>query len=148
MTAPFVDPVILPPKIGQLFRAYLLNGLSPTPIATRLPSPDTQADVVNGFLRLEYGGGSKPNRFQYDLQCIGHAYSPDQNVAEDIANKFVALAGAARGQTIQDPNTGYPWFVVGVMGVVAPHMLTDPDVNLPRIRSSVTWRVAGQQWNP
>ena len=135
-------PILKPPKIGQLFRAYLLGPMSPTPIATRLPSPDKDADTVNGFLRLEYGGGSKPNPFQYDVQCIMHGYSPDQNQAEEIANNAVALASAAQGQTVNG------WFVVGVSGVVVPHQLTDPDVILPRFRSSVTWRVVGQQWNP
>lgn len=142
MTAPFVDPVLLPPDIESLARAYLLNDLAPTPIATRLPSPSKDADTVNGFLRLEYGGGSKPNRFHYDVQCIMHAYNPNEIQAKLLAAQAVALMGAGRGQTVNG------WYVVGVMGVVAPHRLTDPDVNLPRFRSSVTWRVAGQQWNP
>lgn len=133
-------PPVKPPKIAQLVRALLLDPLSPTPIATRLPSPANNADTVNGFLRLEYGGGSKPNPFQWDLQCIMHAYHTDQGQAEDIANQAVGVASAAQGLTINGI------YVVGVSGVVAPHLLTDPDVNLPRIRSSVTWRVAGQPW--
>lgn len=146
MTYQTVDPVLLPPDLETLTVNYLTPGLSPTPIATRLPTPNVAADTVNGFLRIEYGGGSKPNRFQYDVQCILHGYSPDEVQASQVARQAVALMGAARGQTISDGTTN--WYVVGVMGVVAPHRLTDPDVILPRFRASVTWRVAGQQWNP
>lgn len=141
MTA-YVDPVLLPPDIEGLARAYLLDAMSPTPIATRLPTPDNDADTVGGFLRLEYGGGSKPNHFQYDVQCLMHAYCPNEIQAKAIAGKAVALMSAARGQTING------WYVVGVMGVMMPARLTDPNVNLPRFRSAVTWRVAGQQWTP
>ena len=147
MTLQTVDPILLPPDIEGLARAFLLTPMSPTPIATRLPSPDASADTVNGFLRLEYGGGSKANRFQYDVQCILHGYSPNEIQAKLIANQAVALMSAARGQTITDANN-VNWYVVGVSGVVVPHRLTDPDVILPRFRASVTWRVAGQQWNP
>lgn len=143
MTLPTtVWPILKPPKIAQLVRALLLTPLAPTGIGTKLPSPMTDQDLVNGFLRLEYGGGTKPNPFQYDLQCIMHAYSPDQGQAEDIASDAGALVTAAQGLTVNGV------YIVGVSGYVAPHLLTDPDVNLPRIRSSVTWRVAGQQWNP
>lgn len=146
MTYQTVDPVLLPPDIEILGINYLNAGLSPTPIATRMPTPDVTADTVNGFLRLEYGGGSRPNRFQWDVQCILHGYSPNEIQASLIARQAVALMAAARGQSVSDGTNN--WYVVGVMGVVAPHRLTDPDVILPRYRASVTWRVAGQQWNP
>jgi hypothetical protein len=139
---PTVDPIVLPPDIEALALDFLGPNLSPTPVATRLPSPTNDADTVNGFLRVEYGGGSKPNRFQYDVQCILHGYSPNEIQASLAASQAVALMSAARGQTVNG------WYVVGVSGVVAPHRLTDPDVILPRYRASVTWRVAGQQWNP
>jgi hypothetical protein len=142
----FVDPVVLPPNIETLAINYLKSYLSPTPIATRLPTPSADADTVNGFLRVESGGGSKPNRFQYDIQCILHGYSPNEIQADTVAEQAVALMGAGRGQTVSDGTNN--WYVVGVMGVVVPHRLTDPDVILPRYRASVTWRVAGQPWNP
>lgn len=142
MTFTSVDPVVLPPDIEALTIDFLSPVLSPTPVATRLPSPSADADTVNGFLRVEDGGGSKPNRFQWDTQLILHGYSPDENQASLIARRAVALMSAARGQTIDG------WYVVGVMGVVATHRLSDPDVILPRYRATVTWRVAGQPWNP
>jgi hypothetical protein len=88
----FVDPVLLPPDIEALARAYLLSALAPTPVATRLPKPENNADTINGFLRLEYGGGSKPNRFQYDVQCLMHGYSPNEIQAKDITGKAVAAS--------------------------------------------------------
>jgi hypothetical protein len=94
------------------------------------------------MVRVEYGGGTKPNRFQWDVQAILSGYSPNEIQASLLASQAVALMSAARGQTVAG------WYVVGVMGVVAPHRLTDPDVILPRYRAAVTWRVAGQQWNP
>jgi hypothetical protein len=143
---PTVDPVLLPPKIEVLARAYLLNAMSPTPIITRLPEPNDTADTVNGVLRVEAGGGGRVNRFQYDMTCLLHGYSPDEDQANDIANRAVALASAARGQTISDGTSD--WFVVAVPSVGMPQRRTDPDVILPRYLSAVTWRVAGQPWTP
>jgi hypothetical protein len=143
---PTVDPVLLTPNIETLAINYLQAALSPTPVTTRVPSPSNDADTINGLLRIEDGGGSKPNRFQYDKQCILLGYSPDEIQAQLITAKAVALMGAGRGQTVSDGTTN--WYVVGVMGVVDTHRATDPDVILPRFRASVTWRVAGQPWNP
>jgi len=142
VTLQTVDPIVLPPDIEALAVSFLSPVLSPTPVTTRLPSPTIDADTVNGMVRVEYGGGTKPNRFQWDLQCIMSGYSPNEIQASQLASQAVALMSAARGQTVNG------WYVVGVMGVVAPHRLTDPDVILPRYRATVTWRVAGQQWNP
>lgn len=146
MTFLSVDPVVLPPDIEALAINFLQTFLSPTPVTTRLPTPSKDADTINGLLRVEHGGGSKPNRFQYDVQCIMSGYSPNEIQAQSIANQAVALMSAGRGQSVSDGTNN--WYVVGVMGVVAPHRLTDPDVILPRYRATVTWRVAGQQWNP
>lgn len=142
MIGPFVYPVVLPPDIENLARAFLLEALAPTPIATRLPSPSYNADTINGFLRVEFGGGSKPNPFQYDAQCLLHGYSPNEIEAKQITAKAVALMGAAQGATVNG------WYVVGVESVMLPSRLTDPNVILPRFRAGVTWRVAGQEWNP
>jgi hypothetical protein len=139
---PTVDPILLPPDIESLAIAYLTDVLSPTPVATRLPSPDQEADTINGLLRVEDGGGFKPNQFHYDAQCILHGYNPNEVQAKLLACQAVALMSAARGRMVNG------WFVVGVTNVVVPMRLSDPDVILPRYRAMVTWRVAGQQWNP
>ena len=149
---PTVDPVLLPPKIEVLAISYLKNTLSPTLVVTKLPDPIddaepvTEAGSVAGILRVEAAGGFRANRFQYDMQCLLHGYSSDEDTANYIADQAIALMAAARGQTVSD--TVSNWYVVGVMNVVVAHRLTDPDVILPRYRAMVTWRVAGQPWNP
>lgn len=139
---PTVDPILLPPDIEALAIAYLTDALAPTPVTTRTPGPDNLADTISGLLRVEYGGGYKPNPYHYDVQCILHSYHPDEIQASLVASRAVALMSAARGRTVNG------FFVVGVPNVVAPMRLSDPDVILPRYRAMVTWRVAGQLWNP
>lgn len=139
---PTVDPVLLPPDIEALTIAYLTPLVAPTLVTTRMPSPTQETDTISGLLRVEYGGGSKANRFQYDVQVIMNAYNPNETDASLLAAQAVAAMSAARGQTIDG------WYVVGVMAVMAPTRLSDPDVILPRYLSSVTWRVAGQPWMP
>ena len=143
----FIDPVLLPPKIEVIARAYLLTHMAPVPIITRLPNPDKQADTVNGVLRVEAGGGTRPNRFQYDAQCILHGYSPDEDQANRIVNNAIGLVNAARRQWVSDGTTN--WFIVGVISAAGPPLKrSDPDVILPRYLATVTWRVAGQPWTP
>ena len=141
----FVDPVLLPPKIEVLARAYLLP-LMGVPIVTRVDNPSALTDSTADVLRVEAGGGTKPNRFQYDMTCLLHGYSPDEDQANDIADKAVALMSAARGQTVSDGTSN--WYVVGVMDAGVAQRRTDPDVILPRYFATVTWRMAGQPWTP
>lgn len=146
MTLQTVDPILRFPKIEVLMRAFLLAPLSPTPIITKLPEPADNADTTTAVLRVEAGGGTKANRFQYDMTCLLHGYSPDEDQANGICDDAVALASAARGQTVSDGTTN--WFIVAVPSVGMPQRRTDPDVILPRYLGHVTWRVAGQLWTP
>lgn len=149
---PTIDPVLLPPKIEVLAISYLAGTLAPTLVVTKLPEPIADAEPITqtgspaGILRVEAAGGFKSNRFQYDMQCLLHGYSSDEDTANYIANQAIALMSAGRGQTVSDTISN--WYVVGVMNTVVAHRLTDPDVILPRYRAMVTWRVAGQPWNP
>lgn len=135
-------PVLLPPRIEDLAILYLAPFLDPVPVATRLPNPDDDADTVNGFLRVEAGGGAAPDMFQYDMTCLLHGYSPDESQANDIANLATALMGAADGNTVGG------FYITATPNVSVPQRRTDPDVILPRYLAMVTWRVAGQPWNP
>src|SRR5574338_24166 len=101
-----VDPILLPPEIEELAVAYLTDALDPYPVATKLPEQFTDSDVEAGMLRVEAGGGTRPNRFQFDVTCLLHGYSRDENVANELANKAVALMAAGRGQTVGG------WYVV------------------------------------
>ena len=132
-----VDPVVIPPDIESTVVYYAAPLVAPTPVATRIPGPANQADTINDFLRVESGGGNRANYLEWDLAFILHAYSPVEMNASTLAAKITAYCAAARGLTINGA------YVSRVVNVVAPHRLTDPNVNLIRYRSMVTWRMPG-----
>lgn len=140
VTAPGAGPLLIAPKIEVLVISYLTPYLTPTPVATRMPQPDKQADTINGLLRVEAAGGVKVNYWHYDMTVLLHAYHPDEDAANGIANQAVSLMSVARGQTINN------FYIVTVENADVPKRQTDPDVILPRYLSTVTWRVAGQPW--
>src|SRR5271156_3408222 len=80
----FVDPVLEPGDIEWMGMYYLAQYMGTVPIATRLPNPANDADTINGFLRLEAGGGSCPNAFEYDMTLLLHGYSPNEVQASQI----------------------------------------------------------------
>jgi len=134
----FIDPVIEPPDIEFLGIYFLIPHMGSTPIATRMPNPQQQSDTINGFLRVEAGGGNAPNPFEYNLSLILHSYSPNELEASSICRTAYKWARAARGQTI----SGY--YVSEVCNSVSPHRLGDPNViGLTRYRAMVTWRIPG-----
>jgi len=136
--AGFIDPVLEPADIESLGLYYLTPYMGNTPIATRLPNPKDQADTINGFLRIEAGGGSDANRFEYNLSLILHGYSPYEIQASQICRNAYKWAKAATGQQVAG------WYVSHVVNTVAPHRLGDPNVEeLTRYRALVTWRVPG-----
>lgn len=134
----FIDPVLEPPDIEFLAQYFLTPYLGSTPIATRLPNPNLQADTINGFLRVEAGGGNDANAFQYNMTTILHGYSPNEIQASWICRTAFKWMKAARGQSIAG------WFVSCVPNTVSPHRLGDPNVvGLTRYRAMVTWTVPG-----
>jgi hypothetical protein len=143
-TPGFVDPAMEAADIEWLAAYYLTPLMDPSiPIATRLPQPDKQADTINGFLRLEAGGGPKVNFTEYNLTTILHAYSPNEIQASQISRAATGWMAAARGQTIAG------WGVTDVPTVIGSHKLGDPNVaGLTRYRSLVTWRVPGRLMVP
>jgi hypothetical protein len=137
-TPGFVDPVMKPADVEWMAVYYLTPLMYPTPVATRLPNPKDNKDTIDGFLRVERGGGHKCNYFEYDQTIILHAYSPDEPQAADIIATATAWMSAARGQKISGRS------VTGVPHATDGHKLSDPNViNLTRYRSLVTWRVPG-----
>lgn len=134
----FIDPVLEPADIEFLGQYYLTPFLAPTPVATRLPNPKLNADTINGFLRVEAGGGSDADCFRYNLTLLLHSYSPNEVEASYICRTAFKWAKAARGQSIAG------WFVSDVCNAVTPHRLSDPNVvDLIRYRAMVTWCVPG-----
>lgn len=136
-------PLLLPPKMEVITRTYLTPLLG-WPVVTKVPKPDPTAATIGGLLRVEAAGGTRvpPWNFQFDMTVLLHGYSPDEDEANDIANKACALMAVGRGQTING------FYIITVEDVGMPHRQTDPDVNLPRYMGTATWRVAGQPWTP
>ena len=134
----FINPVLEPADIEWLAMAYLTPYMGATPVATRVPNPANNADTVNGFLRVEDGGGADPNPFWSNLTWFLHGYSPDEVEASQICRTAFKWARAARGQSI----AGY--YVNDVCHAVPPHRLSDPNViGLTRYRAMITWQVPG-----
>jgi hypothetical protein len=52
------ENVIWPPPVQGLAVNYFTPIMAPVPGASRLPQPSKSGDTVNGFLRIEAGGGS------------------------------------------------------------------------------------------
>lgn len=138
-TPGFVDPAIKPVDIEWMAVYYLTPIMYPTPVGTRLPNPKSNEDTVNGFLRIERGGGAKVNLTEFDQTILLHAYSPNEPEAAEISDNAIAWMSAARGQKIAGRS------VTGVPHVSDSQKLADPNVvALTRYRSTVTWRVPGQ----
>ena len=142
-TPGFTSPAVLPADIEWLAIYFLTPYMGSTPIATRLPNPKEEADTINGFLRVESGGGTKCNVTEWDLTCILHGYSPNEIQARQICATALTYMSAARGQSVSG------WSVTGVPHCTGLQRLSDPNVaKLTRYRAMVTWRVPGQLMNP
>lgn len=134
----YVVPPLLPADVEDLVIYYYTPLLSPTVVDTRTPKPDDSADTINGFLTVESADVTRFGLAAWDLSFILHAYSPVESEASDISNRAMAYGTAVQGLTVMG------WYVIGLVGASGSHKLPNPDVNLPRYRSSLTWRVAGR----
>lgn len=136
----FIYPVLTPGDIEWMALYFLTPLMFPTPVATRLPNDTMPQDTVNGFLRVEAGGGVKRNLAQYNQTLLLHTYVPDQYEAQgaEIANKAIAYMGAATGVKIAGRQ------IADVPHVSTVQRRTDPAVNLLRYLSFVTWTVSGE----
>lgn len=133
----YVVPPLKLADIEDLAIYYFTPILTPTPVDTRLPKVDAQADTVNGFLTVEAGPSVRVGLAQWDQSFILHSYSPVEAEAADIIGNAMAYGSAVQGLTIMG------WYIVGVMNVVGGEKLPNPDVDLPRYRGALTWRVQG-----
>ena len=142
MTNPagFIYPVVTPGDIEYLVTFFLTPYLSPTPVATRLPDDSDPGDTVNGFLRVEAGGGAKKNYTEYNQTVLLHTYVPDEFEVQgaEIANSAISYMGAATGLTVAG------WYITDVPHMSTVQRRTDPNINLLRYMSWVTWTVVGQ----
>jgi hypothetical protein len=136
MTSYVVPPLDLP-DIEDLGPYYFTPLIAPTPIDTRLPKPDDSADTVSGFVTIEAAPASRVGLAQWDLSFILHAYSPSEYEAATISRKLMSYGTSVQGLTIMG------WYVVMVVNAVGGEKLPNPDIELPRYRSALTWRVQG-----
>jgi hypothetical protein len=151
MTRPF--PTILPPPMAGLVTSYLTPLMAPTPVSTRRPQPQPDADVAypNGYLRVEAAGGVWMARSEifFDASAILHSYVDYEHEpqGEDICGRGLAWAGNAQGLAfpLLDTWSGltYEWYVTysRITALATEH--ADPMVRLTRYRGMVTWRASG-----
>lgn len=132
-----IYPPMLPADIEELAGVYLGPRVE-WAVGTALPKPPRNRTVADPFLRVEFGGGTQPNPIQYDLDTILYGYAADEPLASRICRTGFAHMIAAWGETVDG------WYVGLTSATSLPHRSTDPDVNLPRYRAMVRWRVSAQ----
>lgn len=139
MPRPF--PILLPPPTEAMAVAYFAPLLNPIPVGTRVPKPEPLREMLDGYLRVEAGGGyQNDDEIMWDVSVILHAYSEDEETAESIIQTAVAYGGAAEGVPITAG--GRDWYVSWAQPRALPSRADDPDIpNYPRYRAMVSWRV-------
>jgi hypothetical protein len=136
----FIWPVLKPADIESLMLFFLTPIVAPAVVATRLPNETLQTDIATGFVRVEAGGGPKISLTHYNQTCLLHVYSPFEFEvsAGQLAQTITAYVSAAGGLNVG----GFQ--VVDVPHCTTWQRRTDPQVNLLRYLSYVTWTVQGQ----
>lgn len=141
-------PTLWAPPVQALAINFLRPRLAQQgiPVATRLPQPQNTADTINGFVRLESGGG-KPcgDDMTFDVSVIVNSYAPNnlESTAEINCMTACAHLGNAQGQWITHPTLNRPWFIMWSRTTGLMHKQGDPLVNLVRFRAMVSWRAQG-----
>ena len=133
----YVVPPLQAPDTQDLGIYYFTPILAPTRVDSRLPSPAKNQDTVHGFMTIEAGDTTRVGLAQWDISMILHAYSPVEAEAADISNKAMVYGTAVQGLTVMG------WYIVCLVNAIGSRQLQNPDIDLPRYRSALTWRVAG-----
>jgi hypothetical protein len=135
----FIWPVVTPADIESMMMYFLTPIVSPTPVATRLPNDLFPTDTNNGFVRVEAGGGPKINLTEYNQAVLLHYYVPFEYEVSgaQLANKVIAHVGAAGGLNVAG------FYITDVPHCSTYQRRSDPQTNLLRYLSYVTWTVAG-----
>lgn len=131
-------PPLNSPDIEDLAMYYFTPIIAPTLIDSRLPNVEDERDTVNGFVTVEAGDKRRVGLAQWDCDFLLHAYSPHEYEAADISGKLMAYGTAAFGKSVMG------WNVVSVVNSLGGRKIPNPDINLPRYRSALTWRVQGK----
>ena len=148
MTGPnLVRPfaTVRPPPTEALAKAYFAPLVAPTPVGTRVPQPNKTADTINGFLRVEAGGGNlRGENLLWDVAVILHAYAPNtqEYMAEQLIGDALTWGANATGYS-QAMDNGDNWYITWSRVSGFATRKADPLVNLTRYRGMVTWRIPG-----
>lgn len=140
-------PILLPPPTEAIGVGYLTPLLAPVPVGTRLPQPEQDRQMLDGYLRVEAAGGFQDeDEIMWDVSIILHSFSEDEEVAETNIGMAVAYACAAEGVAI--PGGGRDWYVSWAQARNLPTRMDDPNIpNYARYRAMVSWRVRPNQLN-
>jgi hypothetical protein len=138
MTQAGYIPPLLAPDIEDLGIYYFSPLLTPTVVDTRLPKLDNTRDVENGFVTIESVNVDRVDLASYELSFLMHAYHPTEAAAADLSRYIMAYGTAVQGLSVMG------WYIMGLVNATGGRKLPNPDVDLPRYRSSLTWRVQGR----
>lgn len=130
-------PALMGPDVEDIGIYYYTPLLAPTLIDTREPNVLSNADTINGFVTIESAGFSRIGLAAYDVSMILHCYSPVEAEAADLSRKVMAYGTAVQGKTVMS------WYVMELVTAIGGVKLVNPNVDLPRYRCALTWRVQG-----
>jgi hypothetical protein len=139
---PQIFPVMMAADIEFLAQVFLTPILAPTIVSTEIPRPNTGDDVVNGFCRVEAGDVVPllPHNAMFNASFLIHAYASAIGGGEDqcslISRTAIANCAAVAGRSIAG------WYINRVVTVIGGRRLDDPEINLLRYRSAVTWEIS------
>lgn len=130
-------PPLMAADVEDLGIYYFTPLLSPTLIDTRQPKVDDTRDTINGFVTIESAGIVRVDLASYNISMILHCYSPVEAQAADLSRTVMAYGTAVQGKTIMG------WYAMGLVTAIGGVKLPNPDVDLPRYRCALTWRIQG-----
>lgn len=130
-------PPLLSSDVEDLGIYYYTPLLSPTMIDTRQPNVALTEDTINGFVTIESAGITRIDLASYYVSMILHCYSPVESEAADLSIKVMAHGTAVQGKTVMG------WYVMELVTAIGGVKLKNPEVDLPRYRCALTWRIQG-----
>lgn len=130
-------PPLLSADVEDLGIYFYTPILAPTLIDTREPDVAKTEDTINGFVTIESAGIDRVDIASYNISMILHCYSPVEAEAADLALKVMAYGTAVQGKTLMG------WYVMGLVTAIGGVKLPNPDIDLPRYRCALTWRIQG-----
>lgn len=130
-------PPLLAADVEDLGIYFYTPLLAPTLIDTRQPKVDDERDTINGFVTIESAGIVRVDLASFNISMILHCYSPVEAEAADLSLKVMAHGTAVQNKTVMS------WLIMELVTAIGGVKLPNPEVDLPRYRCALTWRVQG-----